>query len=62
MTLLVCCSHLRSSLSGFQIGDGVNFFDDIKEWSGPFFEAHQLGVRLNFDVDVNKAAVDVTKT
>ncbi len=26
------------------------FFDDVKEWPGPFFDAHQLGVR--FDVDV----------
>ncbi len=30
----------------------VNIFDDVKEWSGPFFDTHQLGVRLNFDVDV----------
>ena len=37
------------------------FFDDVKEWSGPFFDAHQLGVRSNFDVDVKKAAVDVKK-
>ena len=35
------------------------FFDDVKQRSGPFFDAHQLGVRFNFDVDVKKAAVDV---
>ncbi len=28
------------------------FFDDVKEWSGQFFDARQLGVRLNKDVDV----------
>ncbi len=27
-----------------------------------FFDAHQLGIRLNFDVDVKKAAVNVKKT
>ncbi len=43
------------------------FLDDVKEWSGPFFEAQQLGVRLNFDVDVKSAVqtdeveVDVTQ-
>ncbi len=41
---------------GFHIGDGVNFdrnfFDDVKVWSGLFFDTHQLGVRSNFDVDV----------
>ncbi len=31
------------------------FLDDIKEWSGPFFDTQQLGVRLNFDVDVKSA-------
>ncbi len=55
-TVLICFP------SGFHIGDGVNFFGDVKEWSGPFFDTHQLGVRLNFDVDVKKAAVDVKKT
>ncbi len=25
----------------------VNFFDGVKEWSGPFLDAHQLGIRLN---------------
>ncbi len=38
------------------------FFDDVKVWSAPYFDPHQLGVRLKFDVDVNKAAVDVQKT
>ena len=28
------------------------FLDDVKEWSGPFFDAHQLGIRFKFDVDV----------
>ena len=43
------------------------FLDDIKEWSGPFFDAQQLGIRLNFDVDVKSAVqtdeveVDVTQ-
>ncbi len=43
------------------------FLDDIKEWSGPFFDAQQLGVRLNFDVDIKSAVqtdeveVDVTQ-
>ncbi len=37
--------------SAFSLIHG-NFFDDIKEWSGPFFYAHQLGLRLKFDVDV----------
>ncbi len=49
-------------VGGFHIGDGVNFFDDVKEWPGPIFDAHQLGIRLNFGVDVKKAAVDVKKT
>ncbi len=31
------------------------FLDDVKEWSGPFFDAQQLGVRLNFDVDAKSA-------
>ncbi len=35
-------------VGSFHIGDGVNFFD-LKEWSGPFYDAHQLGIRLNFD-------------
>ncbi len=44
-----------------------NFLDDVKEWSGPFFDAQQLGVRINFDVDVKSAVqtdeveVDVTQ-
>ncbi len=46
-----------SASSGFHISDGVSIFDDVKEWSGPFFDAHQLGVRLNFDVDVKNSAV-----
>ncbi len=46
---------IPSSLeSGFHIDDGVNFFDDVKDWSAPFFDTHQLGVRSNFDVDVKK--------
>ncbi len=27
-------------------------FLDVKEWSGPFFDAHHLGIMLNFEVDV----------
>ncbi len=38
--------------SCFHVGDGGNFFDDVKEWSGPFFYALQLGIRLHFDLDV----------
>ncbi len=30
----------------------ASFDDDVKEWSEPFFDAHLLGVRLKFDVDV----------
>ena len=30
----------------------ATFLDDVKELSGPFFGTHQLGVMLNFDVDV----------
>ncbi len=26
--------------------------DDVKEWSRPYFDAHQLGVMFNFDADV----------
>ncbi len=35
------------------------FLDEVKECSGPFFDAQQLGVRLNFDVDVKSAVFDV---
>ncbi len=28
--------------------------DDVKEWSGPFFDTQQLGIRLNFDVDIKR--------
>ncbi len=56
-----CTASLRST-SGFHIGGGVMFFDDVKEWSGPFFDTHQLGIRLNFDVDVKKIVVNVKKT
>ena len=38
------------TVSAFSVVD--NFLDDVKEWSGPFFDAQQLGVRLNFNVDV----------
>ena len=27
-------------------------FHDVKQWSGPFFDTHQLGIWLNFDVDI----------
>ncbi len=38
------------------------FLDDVKDWSGPFFDARQLvGVRLNFDVDV-KILLSLTST
>ncbi len=43
------------------------FLDDVKEWSGPFFDTQQLGVRLNFDVNIKSAIqtdeveVDVTQ-
>ncbi len=57
---------------GFHVGEGVftlvtmatfltltsTFLDNLKEWSGPFFDAQQLGVRLNFDVDVKKYRSD----
>ena len=48
---------------GFHIGDSVSFLcrllDDIKEWSGLFFDAHQLSMlmskfccqRQSFDAD-----------
>ncbi len=42
----------QNSCCGTLTGDGVTFFDDVKERSGPCFDARQLGVRLNFDVDV----------
>ncbi len=38
----------------FTLVTASTFFDDIKEWSEPFFDAYQLGVRLNFDIDVKK--------
>ena len=47
--------------SGFHV-TASTIFDDVKDWSGPLFDAHQLGVRLNFDADVKKPAVDVKKT
>ncbi len=31
------------------------------KWSGPFLDTHQLGIRLNFGVDVKKTAVNVKK-
>ncbi len=50
---------LGEFLNGFHVGDAVQFFDahvnifdGVKVWSGPFFDTHQLGIRLNFDVDV----------
>ncbi len=30
----------------------ATFLDDVKEWSGPFIDTHQLGAMLDFDVDV----------
>ncbi len=44
----------------FYVGDGVSvfltymatFLDDIKEWSGLFFDAHQLDNMSNFKFDV----------
>ncbi len=39
----------------------TTFLVYIKEWSGPLFDAHQLGVRLNFDVDV-KIPLSLTST
>ncbi len=41
----------------FTLETASTFFDDVKEWSGSFFDAHQLGVRLNFDIDVKNSAV-----
>ncbi len=38
-----CAGSAQSPESVFHIGDGVSFFD-VKEWSGPFFDAHQLGI------------------
>ncbi len=51
----------------FTLVTTATFLDDVKEWSGPFFDAQQLGIRLNFDVDVKSAVqtdeveVDVTQ-
>ena len=40
----------------------ATFLDDVKEWSGPFFDdAHQLGIMLNFDIDV-KILLPLTPT
>ncbi len=44
----------------FTLVTATAFFDDVKEWSGPFFDTHQLGVRSNFDVEVNILRNDVT--
>ncbi len=30
----------------------ATFLDDVKEWCGLFFDTHQLGIMLNFHVDV----------
>ncbi len=44
---------MSSASSGFHIGDGSSsFLDDVKERPVPFCDAHQLGVRLNFDVNI----------
>ncbi len=53
---------LRGGWNGFHVlVTASTFLDDVKEWPGPFFGAHQLGVRLNFDVDIKRAAVDAKK-
>ncbi len=41
-----------TSASKFIIQPNSFFLDYFKEWSGPFYDAHQLGIRLKFDVDV----------
>ncbi len=61
-----CVEFAQDASRGFHVGDAVkffdahvNFFDGVKEWSGLFLDAHQLGIRLNlmltsnFDVRVN---------
>ncbi len=30
----------------------VTFLDDDKEWSGLYFDTHQLGIMSNFDVNI----------
>ncbi len=30
----------------------ATLLDDVKELSGPFFDTCQLGVMLNFDIDI----------
>ncbi len=36
----------------FTLVTASTFLHDVKKWSGPFFDAHQLGARLKFDVDI----------
>ncbi len=45
----------RNTSRGFQLflTSTATFLDDVKEGSGLFFDAHQLAIRLNIDVDVN---------
>ncbi len=38
---VICGRFVDVAIGGFYIGDGVNFFDDVKDWSGLFFDAHQ---------------------
>ncbi len=38
--------------STFFLTSRAAFLDDVKEWSGPFFDTNQLGVMLNSDVDI----------
>ena len=56
----LCAASLRQAL--FTLVTASTFFGDVKEWSEQLFDAQQLDIRLNFDVDVKKAAVDVRKT
>ncbi len=46
------CEHPFQRCSQFTLVMASAFFDDVKEWSAPVFDAHQLGVRFNFDIDI----------
>ena len=48
----LCRNTTRRGVHVDDVRKTATFLDDVKEWSGPFFDAHQLGVRLNFDADV----------
>ncbi len=45
----------------FTLVTASTFFDESKNGLDRFFDAHQLVVRLDFDVDIKKPAVNVKK-